>query len=42
VRVAPVAFYTRFVDVWDAVDILVDVATTGAYRAFSNRRGVVA
>lgn len=42
VRLAPVAFYTRFVDVWDAVDILSEIATTQAHRAFANQRGVVA
>jgi kynureninase len=42
VRLAPIAFYTRYVDVWDAVDILVDIGTTGAHRRFSNQRGVVA
>lgn len=42
VRLAPVALYTRFIDVWDAVDILVDVAATGAHEAFGNAREVVA
>ena len=42
VRLAPVAFYTRFVDVWDAVEILAEIATTQSHRAFANHRGVVA
>lgn len=42
VRLAPVALYSRFVDVWDAVDILADIAASGAHQAFANARGVVA
>lgn len=42
VRLAPVALYTSFVDVWDAVSVLADIVTTGAHRSFVNERGVVA
>ena len=36
------AAYTRFVDVWDAVDRLADIMATGAWRdpAFTVRRAV--
>jgi kynureninase len=42
IRLAPVAFYTRFVDVWDAVEILTDIVRSGEYHAFQNDREVVA
>jgi kynureninase len=42
VRLAPVAFYTRFVEVWDAVEVLADIGLTDAHRDFANERGVVA
>lgn len=42
IRLAPVAFYTRFVDVWDAVEALADIVRSGAHHAFQNDREVVA
>lgn len=42
VRLAPIAFYTSFADVWDTVEILRTVIETGEYRQQSEQRGVVA
>jgi kynureninase len=42
VRFSPVALYTTYADVWDAIEILHDLASTGAHLEFENERGVVA
>ncbi len=42
VRLAPIALYTSFTDVWDTVEQLRQVIDTGEYRQQSDRRGVVA
>jgi len=42
IRLAPVALYTRFVEVWDAVEVLMDIVRSGAHHAFQNDREVVA
>lgn len=41
IRLAPVPLYTRFVDVWDAVEIIADVVASGAFRDFPEQRDVV-
>lgn len=42
VRLAPVALYTSFMDVWRAVRILKGIMADKAYEKFENSRGVVA
>ena len=42
VRLAPVALYTSYTDVWNAVQILKEIMDNKSYEKFSNERGVVA
>ncbi len=42
VRLAPVALYTSFVDIWRAVRVLKSIMAEKAYENFENTRGVVA
>lgn len=42
VRLAPVALYTSYTDVWNAVQILKEIMDNKLYEKFSNERGVVA
>ncbi|WP_226643795.1 kynureninase [Mesobacillus subterraneus] len=42
VRLAPVALYTSYTDVWDAVQVLKEIMVNKSYEKFSNERGVVA
>ena len=42
IRLAPVALYTSFEDVWRAVDLLGRIVYAGAHRRLSPQRGVVA
>lgn len=42
VRLAPVALYTSYTDVWNAVQILKEIMENKTYEKFSNERGVVA
>lgn len=42
IRLAPVALYTSFTEVYDMVDILIDIMETKEYEKFDNRRGTVA
>ncbi|CAM4071251.1 kynureninase [Mesobacillus thioparans] len=42
VRLAPVALYTSYTDVWNAVQILKGIMDNKSYEKFSNERGVVA
>ncbi|WP_079507398.1 kynureninase [Mesobacillus jeotgali] len=42
VRLAPVALYTSYTDVWNAVQILKEIMNNKSYEKFSNERGVVA
>lgn len=41
-RLAPVAFYTTYVEVWESVQILKTIMHTRTYEKFENKRGVVA
>ena len=42
IRLAPVALYCSFTDVYDLVEILVDIMETKEYEKFSSKRGTVA
>lgn len=42
IRLAPVALYTSFEDVWRAVEILARIMAEKRYEKYENRRGVVA
>ncbi|MCD2138366.1 kynureninase [Salinicoccus halitifaciens] len=42
VRIAPVALYNSFEDVYHALKILKEIMDDGTYKKFGNRRGVVA
>ncbi len=42
VRLAPIALYSRFADVWDTVQHLREIIETDEYRQLSNQRSVVA
>ncbi|MDL2235078.1 kynureninase [Christensenellaceae bacterium OttesenSCG-928-L17] len=42
IRLAPVALYNSYEDVYRLVEILVDIMETKAYEGFSNKRGTVA
>ncbi len=42
IRLAPVALYCSYTDVYNLVDILVDIMQTRAYEAFSGERGTIA
>lgn len=41
-RLAPVAFYTTYVEVWESVQILKKIMLARTYEKFENKRGVVA
>ena len=41
IRLAPSPLYTRFVDVWDAVDIIGDIVATRSFEGYPERRHVV-
>jgi kynureninase len=41
-RLAPVAFYTTYVEVWESVQILKTIMLARTYEKFENKRGVVA
>jgi kynureninase len=41
IRLGPAPLYTRFVDIWDAVEIIRDVVATGAYREYPEGRRIV-
>jgi kynureninase len=41
IRLGPAPLYTRFVDVWDAVDVLADVVHSGAYRTYPEAKHIV-
>lgn len=42
IRLAPVALYNSFTDVWETVQILKDIMENELYKKFENKRGVVA
>jgi kynureninase len=42
IRLAPVALYNTFIEVWDAVQILKAVMDGHEYRQYENRRGIIA
>ncbi|MBP3951776.1 kynureninase [Bacillus suaedae] len=42
IRLAPVALYNTFEDVWNAVQILKDIMEEEKYKKYENKRGVVA
>ncbi|MBS4189354.1 kynureninase [Bacillus sp. FJAT-49705] len=42
IRLAPVALYNSFDDVWKSVDILKDIMANEQYKQFENKRGVIA
>jgi kynureninase len=42
IRLAPVAMYTSFVDVWHAIQKLKRIMTEKQYEKFENKRGVIA
>ncbi len=42
IRLAPVALYNSFMDVWETVQILKDIMEKESYKKFENKRGVVA
>lgn len=42
IRLAPVALYNSFTDVWETVQILKDIMENEIYKKFENKRGVVA
>lgn len=42
VRLAPVALYTSYTDVWNAVQILIEIMNEKLYQNYSNEREVVA
>lgn len=42
VRLAPSPLYTSYQEVYDMVDILLDIMESGAYRQYSKQRGTVA
>jgi kynureninase len=42
IRLAPVALYNTFTEVWDCVQALKDIMEKEAYKKFKNERGVVA
>ena len=42
IRLAPVAFYTTYTEVWESVQILKTIMTEKTYEKFENKRGVVA
>lgn len=42
IRLAPVALYNTFTEVWDAVQILKTIMDEERYKAYENKRGVIA
>ena len=42
VRLAPVALYTSYSDVWNSVQVLKEIMDKKLYEKFSNQRGVIA
>lgn len=42
IRLAPVPLYTRFVDIVDLVDRIIDIMESKSYMKFENKRGTVA
>ncbi len=42
IRLAPVALYTSFEEVWKVVDIIKNVMITGEYKNYSSKRGTIA
>lgn len=42
IRLAPVPLYVRYIDVYNLVDILIDIMETKAYEQYSSKRGTVA
>lgn len=42
IRLAPVALYNSFMDVWETVRILKDIMENEVYKQFENKRGVIA
>lgn len=42
IRLAPVALYNSFMDVWEAVQIMKSIMENETYKKFENKRGVVA
>jgi len=41
IRLAPMAMYTTYAEIWDTVDAFSELLESGAHRSFPNRRGVV-
>ena len=41
IRLGPAPLYTRFIDVWDAVDVLVEIMTNESYRDYPATRHIV-
>lgn len=41
IRLAPIAFYTSYVEVYDMVDILIDIMEREVYKKFSSKRNFV-
>ncbi|WP_407643429.1 kynureninase [Cytobacillus dafuensis] len=42
IRLAPVALYNSFEDVWKSIDILKEIMVKEQYKQFENKRGVIA
>jgi kynureninase len=42
IRLAPIALYTRYADVWQAIQIIADVVRAGAHTAYATTRSAVA
>src|SRR5699024_1451018 len=42
IRLAPVALYNTFGEVWDTIQILKTIMEEERYKAFENKRGVIA
>ena len=42
IRLAPVAFYTTYTEIWESVQILKTIMLEKSYEKFTNKRGVVA
>ncbi|MDQ0220449.1 kynureninase [Peribacillus cavernae] len=42
IRLAPVALYTSFIEVWETVQILKKIMDAKRYEQYENKRGVIA
>ncbi|MCD5325762.1 MULTISPECIES: kynureninase [Pontibacillus] len=42
IRLAPIAFYTSYVEVWETIQILEDIMEQKLYEKYENKRGVIA